>query len=111
MTGLCWDTIPIRRIKAPADFDAQNRQPEGLFAALLQEGPSIFSLAEASSFFNTLGFSSDMFLSPWVLVQIAILLGAILVARLLTAKLGPNIEERLRNIEGQRTLLRFLVVH
>jgi len=109
-TGLHWDTIPVTRIKAPVDFDAQIRQPEGLIAALLQEGTGIFSLAEASTFFNTLGFSYDMFLSPWVLVQIAILLVAILVARLLTAKLGPIIEERLRNIEGQRPLLRFLVV-
>lgn len=68
------------------------------------------TLAEITRFFGRMGYSSDMFLSRWVLVQIAILLAVMLVAQILTRILGPKIEEYLRNIEGQRSLLRFLAV-
>lgn len=68
------------------------------------------TLAEIARFFGRMGYSSDMFLSRWVLVQIAILLAVMLVAQVLTRIFGPKIEEHLRNIEGQRGLLRFLAV-
>ncbi len=71
---------------------------------------SIPQFSEIGRFFGRMGFSPDMFLSPWALVQLAILLSMILVARIITVRFGPLIESQLRNIEGQRGLLKFLVV-
>ena len=68
------------------------------------------TLAEFGRFFGRMGYSSDMFLSRWVLVQIAILLAALLFSQVLSRVLGPKIEEWLRSIEGQRGLLRFLAI-
>jgi len=76
----------------------------------MEEGFTIPGFSEISRFFGRMGFSSDMFISPWVLVQIAILLSILLFARILTTRIGPKFEERLRHIEGQRGLLRFLAV-
>lgn len=71
---------------------------------------SVPSWSEVSDFFERLGFSSDMFFSPWVLVQISILLAVLLVAQIASTRFGPKLKERMRHIEGQRGLLRFLVI-
>jgi small-conductance mechanosensitive channel len=76
----------------------------------MQDVFKIPAIADIARFFGRMGFSSDMFLSPWVLVQIAILLLVLLIARLVSNRLDPAIEERLRHIAGQRRLLRFLVI-
>ncbi len=76
----------------------------------MEESFKIPWISEIGRFFGRMGFSSDMFLSPYVLMQLAILIGGITVARFITSRFGPRIRERLRNIEGQRGLLRFLLV-
>ena len=76
----------------------------------MEDGASGTLLVDIGRFFGRMGFSSDMFLSPWVLVQLAILLGVLLFARLVSGLVDPWLESRLRNIAGQRSLLRFLAV-
>ena len=76
----------------------------------MQEETELSTLASVSRFFGRMGFSADMFLTPWVLVQIAILLGILLVAQVVSTRLGPKVEDGLRNIVGQRGLLKYLVV-
>ncbi len=76
----------------------------------MDNSDQISFVSELSSFFSRLGYSSDMFLSRWALVQVAILLACMLIAQILTARAGPSVELRLRAIEGQRGLLRFLAI-
>ena len=76
----------------------------------MQNQLSIPQLAEITRFFGRMGFSQDMFTSKWSLIQLAILLSVMLIASLIANRFGPLIEERLRAIEGQRGLLRFLAL-
>ena len=61
-------------------------------------------------FLSSIGFSSGNIFSHWTLIQIAILLGVLLVSHFITRICHETINERLRQIEGQRKLLKFLVI-
>ena len=61
-------------------------------------------------FLSNIGFTSGNFFSKWTLIQIAIVLAAMLFARTLTQLCQEPINSQLRKIEGQRKLLRLLVI-
>jgi len=61
-------------------------------------------------FLSSVGFSSGNIFSKWTLIQIAILVGALVFARSLMRLCQEPINNQLRKIEGQRKLLRFLVI-
>ena len=65
---------------------------------------------EVRSFLAGIGFSSSDIFSRWTLIQIAILITAIIIARFIANQLKEPINNQLRHIEGQRELLRMLVV-
>ena len=67
-------------------------------------------LGAISQFFLNFGFTPEMFLNQWVLIQIAIVLVIWLFARIFARNFGPMFKDRLRLIEGQRGLLRFLFI-
>ncbi len=67
-------------------------------------------VSELKTFLASTGLLSIDLLSYWTLIQIGLLLFSILVARFLVGILKEPISNRLRNIEGQRGFLKFLVI-
>ncbi len=67
-------------------------------------------LGTVTELFHGLGLTPEMFLNRWVLIQIGIGLAIWLFAKMFTRTIGPRIKDRLRLIEGQRGLLRFLFI-
>jgi small-conductance mechanosensitive channel len=58
---------------------------------------------------GNLGISPNSFLSKWTLIQAAMILSAFLIALLIKRLSDGPIRNQLRKIEGQRSLLRYLV--
>ena len=56
------------------------------------------------------GVSQSLFLNKWTLIQGLMVVATLLAARFFTSYTDEPIRERLRQIEGQRGLLRFLVI-
>ncbi|MBO6813873.1 MAG: mechanosensitive ion channel [Rhizobiaceae bacterium] len=67
-------------------------------------------IAEIGAFVSSLGLTVDDLWGRWTLVQLAILLAAFLFARLIVARTDEPIKNRLRKLEGQRALLRVLLI-
>lgn len=57
-----------------------------------------------------LGINSNTLFSKWTLIQLAILITAILLARIIVAVTDEPVKSQLRKLEGQRALLRVLVI-
>lgn len=67
-------------------------------------------VSEVFNFLTSIGFSQSTIFSKWTLIQFAILICAIFVAKYLKIVFEKPFTERLRKIEGQRGLLRVLLV-
>lgn len=67
-------------------------------------------MSEIIQFLTSIGFSQSTIFSKWAVIQFAILIAAIGVAKIIEAKLDEPITNRLRKIEGQRALLRVLLI-
>jgi len=67
-------------------------------------------ISDIIAFLTSIGFSQSTIFSRWAIVQIAILVGAICLAKIIEAKIDQPIPNRLRKIEGQRGLLRVLLI-
>jgi len=67
-------------------------------------------IADISVFLTSIGFSQSTIFSRWALIQLAILVAAIFIAKYIEARIDEPITNRLRKIEGQRGLLRFLLI-
>lgn len=67
-------------------------------------------LAPVRDFLSSIGFSSGNIFSRWTLIQIAILLGIFLISNFVARSARAPINNQLRKIEGQRKLLRYLVI-
>jgi len=67
-------------------------------------------ISDISVFLTSIGFSQSTIFSKWALIQIAILIGAIFIAKYIESRIDEPITNRLRKIEGQRGLLRFLLI-
>ncbi len=61
-------------------------------------------------FLANIGFSVNNIFSRWTLIQIAIVLLILLSSRIITRLCEETVNQRLRQIEGQRSLLRFLII-
>jgi small-conductance mechanosensitive channel len=67
-------------------------------------------IADISQFLTSIGFSQSIIFSRWALIQIGILVAAIFIAKIIEKRIDAPITERLRKIEGQRSLLRVLLI-
>ena len=65
--------------------------------------------SQLSAFLANIGFLPRDIFNEWTLIQISILLISTLSSRFIVGYLKDRISDRLRRIEGQRALLRFLV--
>lgn len=61
-------------------------------------------------FLSSIGFSSGNIFSSWTLAQLAILFAVLLSSRLIVKLCQERVTDQLRRIEGQRKLLKFLVI-
>jgi small-conductance mechanosensitive channel len=76
----------------------------------LDEFLAVPVVSEVIQFLTSIGFSQSTIFSKWAVIQFAILIGAICLAKIIEAKLDEPITNRLRKIEGQRALLRVLLI-
>ena len=67
-------------------------------------------VSDVIAFLTSIGFSQSTIFSRWALIQIAILVGAICLAKIIEGKINEPITNQLRKIEGQRALLRMLLI-
>ncbi len=67
-------------------------------------------ISEIGHFLTSIGFSQSIIISRWALIQVAILIVAMFLAKIIRAKIDQPITDRLRKIEGQRGLLRVLLI-
>ena len=67
-------------------------------------------LKDIVGFLTDIGFSQDFFYNEWTVIQLVVILSTALISRIAANYLDDPIRERLRKIEGQRALLRFLVI-
>ncbi|MEM8649500.1 MAG: mechanosensitive ion channel domain-containing protein [Pseudomonadota bacterium] len=69
--------------------------------------PVVVAITE---FMTSLGFSPSELLSKWTLIQLGMIVTAYFVSMLLQKRIDEPIKARLRRLEGQRALLRILIV-
>ena len=62
------------------------------------------------NFLSSIGFSVDNIFSRWTLIQLGLVILVLLASRVVTRLCEESVNERLRRIEGQRALLRFLII-
>ena len=67
-------------------------------------------ISDIIAFLTSIGFSQSTIFSRWAIVQIAILVASICLAKIIEAKIDEPFTNRLRKIEGQRELLRVLLI-
>ena len=67
-------------------------------------------ISEFNDVLSTIGFSSSGLYSRWALIQFGLIILSVLIARFVASRLEDPIRDRLRGIEGQRGLLKFLVI-
>lgn len=76
----------------------------------LEEFTNLPIIADVLTFLTSIGFSQSTIFSEWAVVQIGILIVAIFVSKYLENIVEEPITSRLRQIEGQRGLLRFCMI-
>ena len=76
----------------------------------LEEFLALPIISDIIEFLTSIGFSQSTIFSRWAVIQFAILIAAICIAKILEAKVEEPITNQLRKIEGQRSLLRFLLI-
>ncbi len=76
----------------------------------LEEFLALPFVSDIIAFLTSIGFSQSTIFSRWALIQIAILVGAICLAKIIEGKINEPITNQLRKIEGQRALLRMLLI-
>lgn len=67
-------------------------------------------ISDIFAFLTSIGFSQSTIFSKWALIQLAILIAAIFISKFLVAKTEEPFTNRLRKLEGQRGLLRVLLI-
>ena len=67
-------------------------------------------ISDISMFLTSIGFSQSTIFSKWAIIQVAILIAAYCFAKIIEAKVNQPITNQLRRIEGQRGLLRVLLI-
>jgi len=67
-------------------------------------------VAEVLNLLNDIGFSPSELLSKWTLIQIVMIIGAYVIAQFTANRLEMPLKTQFRKLEGQRALLRYLII-